>query len=135
MSDSRRELKLAEAELASLRTQLATMAELNASQREILHKVTGERDAATDERNMLRGQLTVCCIVANGNAKKADRYMAERDAANTETEEQAWEIAKLRYYVESLERLLTPEQRQEAATEANAALALHNPPVSVQPRE
>jgi hypothetical protein len=101
-------------ELVDLRAQLAT---------------------ATNERDMLRGQLRVCSIVANGNAKKADRYMAERDAAITETTEQAWEIAKLRYYVESLERLLTPEQRQQAATEASAALALHNPPASVQPRE
>jgi hypothetical protein len=101
-------------ELVDLRAQLAT---------------------ATNERDMLRGQLRVCSIVANGNAKKADRYMAERDAAITETTEQAWEIAKLRYYVESLERRLVLEQRQAAADEASAALGLHNPPVSVQPRE
>ncbi len=90
---------------------------------------------ATNERDMLRGQLRVCSIVANDNAKKANRYLAEREDAITETTEQAWEIAKLRYYVESLERRLVLEQRQAAADEASAALGLHNPPVSVQPRE
>lgn len=49
-------------------------------------------------------------------------------AASTETTEQAWEIAKLRYYVEALERLATPEERQTAVDEASIALAKHNPP-------
>lgn len=46
MSDPIRELELAEARLASLETQLATMAELNASQRESLGAVAAQRDAA-----------------------------------------------------------------------------------------
>jgi len=46
VSDPIRELEIAKAQLSSLRTQLATMAELNNSQREILHKVAVERDAA-----------------------------------------------------------------------------------------
>ena len=53
---------------------------------------------------------------------------AQLAAATAETTEQAWEIAKLRYYVEALERLVAPEERQTAADEASIALSLHNPP-------
>lgn len=56
----------------------------------------------------------------------------ELTSATTETTEQAWEIAKLRYYVEALERLATPEERQTAADEASIALAKHDPPEWVQ---
>lgn len=45
MSDPIRELEIAEAQLTRLRIELATMAELNESQREILQKVAVERDA------------------------------------------------------------------------------------------
>ena len=86
MSDPIRELELAEARLASLETQLATMAELNASQREILSAVAAQRDAVT-----------------------------------AETTEQAWEIAKLRYYVEALERIVTRDQRDAAAQQSALA--------------
>ena len=46
MSDPIRELEIAEDRLASLETQLATMAELNASQREILSAVAARAEAA-----------------------------------------------------------------------------------------
>ena len=55
MSDPIRELEIAEAQLASLQTQLATMAELNNSQREILHKVAVERDAAVSALALATG--------------------------------------------------------------------------------
>lgn len=54
MSDPIRELEIAEAQLASLRTQLATKAELYESQRQILHTVAVERDALTREVAGLR---------------------------------------------------------------------------------
>ena len=46
MSDPIRELEIAEDRLASLETQIATMAELNASQREILSAVAARAEAA-----------------------------------------------------------------------------------------
>ena len=52
MSDPIRELKIAKAQLASLRTELATMAELNASQREILTTVAAERDALVARKDL-----------------------------------------------------------------------------------
>ncbi len=99
-------------------------------------------DELVAERNDLRAQLAAAeaalALATNTTPGKGtgvwvplDKWQelhAQLAATNTEAAEQAWEIAKLRYYTESLERLLTPEQRQAAATEAQAALALHNPP-------
>ncbi len=45
---------------------------------------------------------------------------------------QAWEVAKLRYYTEALEGMLSSEQRAAAVDAARAALAQHNPPAWVQ---
>ncbi len=52
-------------------------------------------------------------------------------AANTETTEQAWEIAKLRYYVEALERFLDAYKIEVASNQAAEALAKHNPPAGI----
>ncbi|MFN8468574.1 MAG: hypothetical protein U0X20_23650 [Caldilineaceae bacterium] len=60
---------------------------------------------------------------------------AQLAAATTETTEQAWEIAKLRYYVEALERRLAPSKRQQAAEAASHALAQHNPPQWIWDRD
>lgn len=93
-----------------------------------LATVTAERDAAVSAlalaTNSTPGHGTGVWVPLD----KWTEIQARLAAADTETTEQAWEIAKLRYCTESLERLLTPEQRQAAATEAQAALALHNPP-------
>lgn len=62
----------------------------------------------------------------------AEELRAQLAAVTTENAEQAWEIAKLRYYVEALERLVKPDERQTAADEASIALAQHNPPEWVQ---
>jgi hypothetical protein len=48
--------------------------------------------------------------------------------AEAEVTALSWEIAKLRYYIEALERRLPAEQRAAATDEATAALALHSPP-------
>ena len=61
-------------------------------------------------------------------AAMADPKQAEIDAL-------VWEQARLRYYIEALERRLDPRQRQQAADEAMAALAQHNPPQWVWDRD
>jgi broad specificity polyphosphatase/5'/3'-nucleotidase SurE len=43
-----------------------------------------------------------------------------------------WEQARLRYYIEALERRVTREQRQEASAEAYYEWSQHDPPASVQ---
>ena len=75
--------------------------------------------------------ITELCDVADAALPGGYDYLrAQLAAATTETAEQAWEIAKLRYYIEALERLTTPEERQTAADEASIALAKHDPPES-----
>ena len=100
-------IDLREKQLRELREQLAT--------------VTADRDGLALELSHLRPEWQA--------------VTAERDTLATETTEQAWEIAKLRYYIEALERLTTPEERQTAADEASIALAQHNPPASGRHRD
>ncbi len=77
------------------------------------------------ERTTALEQLQMALSVRNADYK----------AATTKTTEQAWEIAKLRYYVEALERRLVPSKRQQAAEAAGQALAQHNPPQWVWDRD
>ena len=62
-------------------------------------------------------------------------YVAQCAQLLEENTDQAWEIAKLRYYVEALERRFPPEQRQQAVDAANVALAMHGPPQWVWDRD
>lgn len=60
---------------------------------------------------------------------------AMSDSKQAEIDDLEWEQARLRYYIEALERRLDPRQRQQAADEAMAALAQHNPPQWVWDRD
>lgn len=72
--------------------------------------------------------------VAQEQAQAIGRMGATLRELRRETEAQAWEIARLRYYCEALERLLTAEQHAAAVEEAALALAQHDPPEWVTAR-
>lgn len=74
------------------------------------------------------GRIIAFNVPDEKTAKELVDLRAQLATATTETEEQAWEIAKLRYYIEALERLVTPQERQTAADESSIALSHHNPP-------
>lgn len=114
-----------EAVIAELRAQLATANEARQQLQEALSvrntqlaTVTQRAEAAEAKLNdVLPGYVAQCAKLLEDNT------------------DQAWEIAKLRHYVEALERRLDYQTRQQAVEAASVALAKHNPPQWIWDRD
>ena len=59
---------------------------------------------------------------------------AMSDPKQAEIDDLEWEQARLRYYIEALERRLPMQQRDEAAVEAYTEWSKHDPPARARER-
>ena len=90
-----------------------------------LRDLRAQRDAATQRAEAAEAKLN---DVLPG-------YVAQCAKLLEDNTDQAWEIAKLRYYVEALERRIDYPTRQQAIEAASEALAKHDPPQWVWDRD